>query len=126
MKLIGLITFVSLISGCLMTSPEPAANYSYRAGNEDIENLQSLLLNDQAFIYENEQNRSSNDIQLGMPKSRVERTLGYPQEIQVAGNPKYENEKWVYVRRVPTLHGEFTEEKVMYFEGGRLVGWENR
>ncbi len=61
-----------------------------------------------------------------MPKQKVSLHLGSPNQIEVAGNPKYGNERWVYERSVPTIDGYYKETKVIYFEGGSVVGWEKQ
>lgn len=52
----------------------------------------------------------------GMTKSDVESNWGSPSRVEVAGNPSYENERWLYVINGAT--------KYIYFEGGRVQGWE--
>lgn len=59
--------------------------------------------------------RQSNII-LGMSKSEVMNNWGRPARVEVAGNPTYENERWVY-----NLNGAM---KYIYFESGRVGGWE--
>ena len=52
----------------------------------------------------------------GMSKSDVESNWGSPSRVEVAGNPSYENERWQYVINGAT--------KYIYFEAGRVQGWE--
>jgi hypothetical protein len=52
----------------------------------------------------------------GMTKSDVESNWGSPSRVEVAGNPSYENERWLYVINGAT--------KYIYFEAGRVQGWE--
>lgn len=55
-------------------------------------------------------------LNLGMSKSQVRSTLGTPQRIEIAGNPQFENERWLYA--------EQGSPKYIYFESGRVGGWE--
>lgn len=52
----------------------------------------------------------------GMTKTDVEMSWGRPSRVEVAGNPSYENERWLY-----TVHGA---SKYIYFESGLVEGWE--
>lgn len=55
------------------------------------------------------------DILLGMSKDSVVESWGRPMRVDVAGNPKYENERWAF-HRAGRVH-------YIYFEGGRVQGW---
>ncbi len=57
-----------------------------------------------------------NDVLLGMKKNDVLESLGKPVRIEVAGNPRNENERWLY-----RLNGN---QKFIYFESGQVQGWE--
>ena len=56
------------------------------------------------------------DILIGMTKNEVVESWGKPMRIEIAGNPSYENERWLY--RVKS------GQKFIYFEGGQVQGWE--
>lgn len=56
-----------------------------------------------------------NDIVLGMTKEQVERSWGRPNRIDVAGNPRYENERWAFY--------EDGTPRFIYFESGVVHGW---
>lgn len=64
------------------------------------------------------------DVAVGMPQEYVRRSWGEPLSIEVSGNPIYKNERWKYQRQVPTSQGFRKEIRFVYFEGGRVVGWE--
>lgn len=117
-----------MLNACLLSSPRNIdASRKFHPEISDLDNLEMLLLNEQESLYESAADSGSEDhLRLGMPKNRVKRTLGLPSQVEVAGNPKYGNERWIYERSVPTLQGYYKERRVMYFEGGRLVGWESR
>lgn len=58
----------------------------------------------------------NSELAAGMSKSDVEMSWGRPSRVEVAGNPSYENERWLY-----TVHGA---SKYIYFESGVVQGWE--
>lgn len=66
----------------------------------------------------------SEDIAMGMPADYVKRSWGDPDAIEVSGNSIYKNERWKYLKQVSTPQGYHQEKRHIYFEGGRVVGWE--
>lgn len=66
----------------------------------------------------------SQDIAMGMPAEYVKKSWGEPDNVETSGNPIYRNERWQYNRQVSTPQGYKTEKRYVYFEGGRVVGWE--
>ncbi|MBC7742034.1 MAG: hypothetical protein H7061_07550 [Bdellovibrionaceae bacterium] len=66
----------------------------------------------------------SQDIAVGMPLDYVRKSWGEPTHIEVSGNPIYKNERWKYLKQVSTPQGYRQEQRLVYFEGGRVVGWE--
>lgn len=56
------------------------------------------------------------NILLGMTKHDVMESWGKPQRVEVAGNPRNENERWVYQANGAS--------KYIYFESGVVGGWE--
>ncbi|AZZ37686.1 hypothetical protein CIK05_13065 [Bdellovibrio sp. qaytius] len=64
------------------------------------------------------------DITLGMTQELVRKSWGEPAQVEHSGNPIYKNERWKYVRELPTVSGYKREKRFVYFEGGRVVGWE--
>ena len=59
--------------------------------------------------------RKSNAV-TGMSKSDVMNNWGEPRRVEIAGNPSFENERWLY-----SVNGA---TKYIYFESGRVQGWE--
>ncbi len=57
------------------------------------------------------------DIMMGMTKAEVLEAAGRPLKVEVAGNPRYENERWLY-----NVEGQ---SKYIYFEAGTVGGWES-
>jgi len=64
------------------------------------------------------------DIAVGMPMEYVRRAWGDPISIDVSGNPIYKNERWKYIRNVPGNDGFHQQKRFVYFEGGRVTGWD--
>lgn len=67
-----------------------------------------------------------NDIAIGMTRQAVREAWGVADEVEVAGNKMYGNEKWKYSEQVTSREGYMTEHRTVVFEGGRVVGWETR
>lgn len=65
------------------------------------------------------------DITLGMQQDLVRKSWGEPQTVEVSGNPIYKNERWKYIRYITSPDGFKKETRLVYFEGGRVVGWES-
>ncbi len=66
----------------------------------------------------------SQDVALGMPQDYVRKSWGEPSQIDVSGNSIYKNERWQYLKQVSTPQGYKQQSRLIYFEGGRVVGWE--
>lgn len=64
------------------------------------------------------------DITLGMSQELVRKSWGEPSQVEHSGNPVYKNERWKYIRELPTMSGYKRERRYVYFESGRVVGWE--
>lgn len=56
------------------------------------------------------------DLSSGMTKTDVVSGWGPPMRVEIAGNPSFENERWLY-----KLNGA---TKYIYFESGHVEGWE--
>ncbi len=66
------------------------------------------------------------DIALGMSKEGVLKSWGDPENVEVAGNPDYGSERWLYTHFEPSQEGYQTQQRMIYFERGKVVGWETR
>lgn len=66
------------------------------------------------------------DIFVGMSSGAVAESWGEPREVEVAGNPIYQNFRWTFEKQVPTTDGYQLETRVVYFEAGRVVGWKTQ
>lgn len=61
-------------------------------------------------------NPRRSEVGIGMSKNDVVASLGKPSRVEIAGNPSYENERWLY-----QVNGS---NKYIYFESGTVQGWE--
>ncbi len=65
-----------------------------------------------------------NDIAIGMSEKAVVQSWGDPDLVEVAGDPVYGNQRWRYSRYVSATDGFDKKTRIIYFESGRVVGWE--
>jgi hypothetical protein len=61
----------------------------------------------------------------GMEMQQVRAVLGEPYDIETAGDAGSGNQRWVYPLGLSGRFG-LGSERFLYFEHGKLVGWENR
>jgi outer membrane protein assembly factor BamE (lipoprotein component of BamABCDE complex) len=61
---------------------------------------------------------------LGMNRTQVRSLWGDPQNVETAGDHQLGNERWTYYNG---LSGPWSisQSRVVYFEKGRVVGWES-
>ena len=86
---------------------------------------QSGILNRQTLVNSKYKKLIENqDIAIGMPNDLVKKSWGDPLQIEVSGNPLFKNEKWRYSRSVSSAEGFRQEKRIVYFENGKVVGWE--
>jgi len=64
------------------------------------------------------------DLILGMSKEAVLMSWGDPEAVDVAGNPDYGIERWLYNHYEGSPEGYQKQERLIYFERGKVVGWE--
>jgi hypothetical protein len=124
MKPLTTLIAASLLSACATTPPNSQWARRSPAAINDLDSLEMLLHHEQ--FTDNQLTHSSlqSDLYLGMASGNVSSTLGQPDHIEVAGNPDKGTERWIYVRKVPTMDGYYNERQIIYFEAGTVVGWE--
>jgi len=66
-----------------------------------------------------------NDIAVGMNQQAVRESWGDPDAVNVAGNEIYGNQAWSYTKMVSSDDGYTKQHRVIYFENGRVIGWES-
>ncbi|EQC47186.1 hypothetical protein [Bacteriovorax sp. Seq25_V] len=59
--------------------------------------------------------RGGREVMLGMDKAQVVQLWGNPHQVDVAGNPRLENERWTFY--------EQGVKKYIYFARGKVEGW---
>lgn len=62
-----------------------------------------------------EREMSPPSLQVGMDKDVVINMMGRPTRVDVAGDPRFENERWIY--------GQNGSTSYVYFEDGQVHGW---
>lgn len=67
---------------------------------------------------------SNQDISIGMPVDFVLKAWGEPTAKEISGNPLNRNERWKYLRTISAQEGYRQEKRTVYFEAGKVVGWE--
>jgi len=60
--------------------------------------------------------KQKESLDYGMSKQDVQRLLGVPLKVEIAGNPRLENERWAY-----NYEGQ---ARFVYFESGKVDNWE--
>lgn len=95
-----------------------------REARERWANAKGLVANVSTFDPGTTQLIENNDIARGMLKDAVRQSWGDPDFVEVAGDPIYGNERWKYNKLVSTSDGYRPETRVVYFESGRVAGWE--
>lgn len=93
-------------------------------GRERWLRAQGVSVNSPKFARDVQDLISRNDVALGMTKQAVRESWGEPEVVEVAGNPVYGNERWKYVEQIASPEGYQSENRMVYFESGRVVGWE--
>lgn len=86
--------------------------------SQNFNGRSSLVLSEMKDLVE------AKDIAVGMPMALVKESWGNPDAVEVSGNPQFKNERWRYNRYVSSQEGYKAEKKSVYFEGGKVVGWE--
>lgn len=66
----------------------------------------------------------NNDIAKGMSMSAVQQSWGEPELKETAGNPMYGHQAWHYRKMVSTDSGYSEQTRIIYFESGRVSGWQ--
>jgi hypothetical protein len=61
----------------------------------------------------------------GMEMGQVRSILGEPYDIETAGDAGSGNQRWIYPLGLSGRFG-LGAQRALYFENGKLVGWENR
>jgi hypothetical protein len=65
------------------------------------------------------------DVTLGMRPDDVVTAWGQPGEVETAGDPYQGNQRWFYYTGLSS-RWSLSSARIIYFEQGRVVGWETR
>lgn len=85
-----------------------------------------LVANEESHTDEIANVIEKNDVAMGMSQKAVMESWGDPDLVEVAGDPVYGNERWRYSRYISSTDGYQKQNRVIYFEAGRVVGWETQ
>ena len=61
------------------------------------------------------------DVTVGMSLHEVRRSWGSPREVEFAGDSPSGNQRWIFPMGADP---RVSPARVIYFEGGRVIGWE--
>ncbi len=67
-----------------------------------------------------------NDIAIGMNRLAVKDSWGDPDVLEIAGNVSSGNERWKFIESIATSDGFKVQERIVYFERGKVVGWQTK
>lgn len=81
-------------------------------------------LGGEKFTSDTQEAIDSEDVVVGMTEKAVRQSWGDPEMVEIAGNPVYGNTRWKYTKHVSSPDGYLEEKKIIYFEAGRVAGWE--
>ncbi len=87
---------------------------------EDYLRLKGILPPDNSYQESSQYRTDSGALFYGMEKSKVMEILGQPRQVDYAGDPRYENERWGYATN------DLGTTRYIYFENGRVDGWEHK
>jgi hypothetical protein len=122
---VSFLAFLGLAAGCAhinidqeegfgVNSDREPASAVRRSEPEDQVDAEALRLRDA---------RERHDLILGMDRDDVLSIWGDPREVQVAGDARLGNERWIYPMGLSSPWS-LGQSRVVYFESGRVVGWE--
>ncbi len=65
------------------------------------------------------------ELTLGMEKDDVLSVWGQPRAVESAGDPQVGNQRWIYLNGL-SENWSIGPKRIVYFEAGRVSGWEIR
>jgi hypothetical protein len=115
--------FLTFLSGCAQISmiadtfsDDPVT----RAGLREKELHSDKAQND----YDFDSSSDDRELRIGMRREDVIQVWGRPLEVETAGEPGKGNQRWIYTEDL-SHRWLIKPKKVVYFERGRVSGWEN-
>lgn len=88
-----------------------------KTDREEYLSSRGMLTETAVMSFEHQWATAQGELLLGMSKTDVEESWGRPDRVDFAGNPTYENERWMYRRDGAA--------KYIFFESGRVGGWSS-
>jgi hypothetical protein len=88
-----------------------------KTDREEYLSSRGMLTDTAVMPFEHQWATAQGELLLGMSKTDVEESWGRPDRVDFAGNPTYENERWMYRRDGAA--------KYIFFESGRVGGWSS-
>lgn len=88
-----------------------------KTDREEYLSSRGMLTETAVMPFEHQWATAQGELLLGMSKTDVEESWGRPDRVDFAGNPTYENERWMYRRDGAA--------KYIFFESGRVGGWSS-
>lgn len=107
------------ISVCLLLSSSSCTHAPFFDNSTDADSAEEAQAQVQRAI---SSALDEGQITLGMPMKDVRGVWGSPVRIETAGDPGRGNQKWVYYTGISSL--EEQPDRTVYFENGRVVGWD--
>ncbi len=86
---------------------------------ENYLRIKGIIPPDKSEQASSQYHTDSGSIFWGMDKNKVLQVLGQPRQVDYAGDPRYENERWGYATN------DLGTTRYIYFENGRVDGWEH-
>lgn len=114
MKLL-MIAILPFFTGCALLSDN-------RLGEFDEDALAEARIAERLRIRSAIETR---DVTLGMKPNQVRSAWGTPMDVQVAGHPDSGNQRWIYSEGLSLRYGT-QPIRIVYFEDGKVAGWETR
>jgi hypothetical protein len=128
-----IVIFLSVTSGCALFSTRNTDEYEDPILREAlrVRGMDFRAVNESQWSEGQRQSRESEiqygletgEIVVGMKMDDVVTVWGRPRDIEVAGDPRFGNQKWIYHEGVSSRWG-LRPLRVIYFEEGRVAGWE--
>jgi hypothetical protein len=78
--------------------------------------------------YTSEENEAieQNDILLHMSMRAVRESWGEPDAREISGSELHGNERWVYHNYQATSEGYKKEDRIIFFQNGRVIAWRTK
>ncbi len=124
LKLILLVTFFFLFTAC-STPSLFSMSESDRIAELETREREAFEAAEELRRIRVRHGLQERDLVLGMQMSDVRNVWGEPRDVQMAGDPRYGNQRWIYFEGLSSPWST-SRARIVYFENGRVVGWETQ